>query len=159
MKKTAIIIDFNPKMAINTKANFDYYIIDRYNNKISCIETTSDNVLKEKLENEMSFLDFYQIIARNYQQIFCLFLSYDYTNIDDYLLTKSINQTRKKDEAKIYTYLLNYKNEFKKEIINNMISMIEKDYDIKDVIIHIHQVRKVESFSLNEFVMKYLAYY
>lgn len=159
MKKTAIIIDFNPKMAINTKANFDYYIIDRYNNKISCIETTSDNVLKEKLENEMSFLDFYQIIARNYQQIFCLFLSYDYTNIDDYLLTKSINQTRKKDEAKIYTYLLNYKNEFKKEIINNMISMIEKDYDIKDVIIHIHQIRKVESFSLNEFVMKYLAYY
>lgn len=154
MKKTAIILDFNPKIDLGPYSNLDIYIIDRYNDKISDIITTNDNI--DKLEEELSFMEFYQIISKKYQQIFCLFLSFDYLDITDYLLTKNINKNRHHDDAKVYTYLLNYKNEHKKEIVGNTILMLEKNYEIKDVIVRIHQIRKKEAFSLNDILMKYI---
>lgn len=146
LKKTALILDFNPKVDFASYSNLDIYIIDRYNG----------NVLLDKFDEEISFKDFYQTISKNYLQIFCLFLSYDYLNINDYLLTKEINKHRNADEARLYTYLINYKNEHKNEIVNHTVLMLENDYEIKDIIIRIHQVRKKETFSLNDILMKYI---
>ena len=109
MKKTAIIVDFDPKLKHKMESNnYDIFILDRLNNNIANIETSEQNMFKEAFSQEMTFEEFYKTIAKDYKDIFCLFLSYDYSNINDYLLTADINKNKKHNEAKVYTYLLNY---------------------------------------------------
>ncbi|QVK17792.1 hypothetical protein KHQ81_13220 [Mycoplasmatota bacterium] len=157
MKKTAIVLDFNPKLKIEkTSKHYDIYILDRYHDKIARVETSDDNELSNALLEEMTINEFYHIIAPHYKDLFCLFLSYHYSDIEDHLLTQNINQNRKKLEAKMFTYLINYKNQSKKAIIQNTLDMIDKEYAIKDVIVRIHKIRKKESFSLNDILMRYI---
>jgi len=152
MKKTAIVIDFDSKLNLGS----DVYMIDRYHDKVTQVVTSVDNEFSTAFLEEMTIEAFYRIISPHYKAIFCLFISYQYSDIEDHLLTQRINQSRGHNEAKMFTYLLNYKNPNKQIILNHTFEMISKGYEIKDVMIRIHQIRQKETFSLNQMMIKYL---
>jgi hypothetical protein len=157
LERTAVILDFNCKFKSEfCSQNYDIYLLDRYHGIIANISTNKANTLLNDIENEITFKDFYKLIASNYKEIFCLFLSYDYLNIDDYLVNKALNHSRKRNEARIYTYLLNYKNQNKQLIVNNVLEMVEKGYELKDIIVRIQQISLKETFSLNDTIANYI---
>lgn len=158
VEKVAIVIDFNPKdfNQFENSAKYDLFVVDRYNDKIVNVETSEDNEFKQVFEQAWTMKEFHRIIAKSYKKIFCIFLSYDYCNIDDYVMTQDINKFKAVNEARMYTYLVNYKNQNKQAILDTTIEMIKKDYDIKDIIIRIHSIQKKESFSLNDVITRYI---
>ncbi len=158
MKKTAVVIDFDPKLKeMPNSTQFDFFILDRYHDKITDVVTSKENEFSDVLHQEMMIYEFYDLIASHYKEVLFLFLSYKYTDVDDHLITQSINQKRSPHEAKLFTYLLNYNNSSKYNIILNTLEMIEKGYEIREIIIRIHQIRKNESFLTNNSLLKYIS--
>ncbi len=149
MKKIAIVVDFDPKIKKSlSSSHYDVFILDRYHQNIGTIKISEDNEFHDVFSEEMTIDTFYKAISAHYKSIFCVFISYQYSDIEDHLLTKNINQNKLSYEAKMFTYLLDYKNHNKEMIMEQILEMVNQEYEIKEIIIRIHQIRKRESFSL-----------
>lgn len=160
MKKRAIIVDFGAKIIKDYKMSnkYDIYIIDRFNNKIVDVECSEGCDFHNPFQSDFSFEDFYRLISKKYKEVFCLFVSYNCSNIDDYLINNKINKERNGNDCRIFTYLLDIMTQNKKTILDNTVQMIEKGFPIRDIIVRIHKIRTKDAFSVSDLLTKYITY-
>ncbi len=159
MKKTAIVVDFDPSFLKNTglSAKYDLFVLDRLKETIDNVEMLHSKEFKDAFTQESTVKEFYDVIAPHYKEVFCLFLSYNYLNVEDYLMTDRINGARSPYCGKMHTYLINYLNQDRERILQTAMELLEKEYTLRDIIIRIHGIRKKETYSVNDLLFKYIS--
>ena len=157
MRKVALIMDFNPGLQdIMSTQQYDVYMVDRFNGTI-VDGVCSNGKVYDQFEGSLDA--FYNEIKAHYDEVFCIFLSYNYEDIKDYKDAQLINETKSANDPYLQMYLLNYMNSSKQEIIKDTLSMLDANMSLKDIIIRIHNRRKKEVFSLNDLIMQYFMNY